>query len=294
MLHRVGFVDKYNRSGVRKRAEGKVTERLKELRGRSIFRETHKNYTVVPEQNLISGVEKEDFWSDLGAGAGNELTDNSKGPAKFCAAFSSSALAVNVFGPFRNKPNNLEILDYTGFETTQFEKPLTTGLRGTDPHLDFYAQGHDQIVCIESKFLEPLWPKEAKFANSYEEAIELLAERSWTDVYTGLKSDPRQFKFLDAAQLVKHYLGMRNTLDNLRADLILLYIYWEPTNATDLNVFRLHREEVARLSEAVVNSSVKFVAQSYGQLWAKWKSTSLWSGVTQHVANLEERYAFSI
>ena len=27
---------------------------------------------------------------------------------------------------------------YKGFSEAQFEKPLPTGLRGTDPHLDFF------------------------------------------------------------------------------------------------------------------------------------------------------------
>jgi superfamily II DNA helicase RecQ len=37
-----------------------------------------------------------DFWSDLASGDGSELNDTLKRPAKFCAAVSSSALAVNA------------------------------------------------------------------------------------------------------------------------------------------------------------------------------------------------------
>lgn len=141
---------------IRVRAEKRAAERLGAFRDRAIFRESPDGYTRRPEQNLIAGVKESDFWSDLAAGAGNELVDNTKGPAKFCAAFSSSALAINAFGPFRHRPQNLDILGYNGFYEAQFEKPLPTGLRGTDPHLDFYAAGPAQIICVESKFLEPL------------------------------------------------------------------------------------------------------------------------------------------
>jgi hypothetical protein len=149
------------------------------LHDHSFFRESHEGYTRRPEQKLISGVEKKDFWSDLGSDVGNELIDGARDPAKFCAVLSSSALAVNTFGPFRHRPQNLGVVGYKGFSEAQFEKPLPTGLRGTDPHLDFFAAGPAQIVCIESKFLEPSWPKVAKFADSYEGAIESLAESMW-------------------------------------------------------------------------------------------------------------------
>lgn len=279
---------------IRERAEKKAVEQLAALSDHSIFRDSHEAYTKLPEQNLIPGVEVSDFWTDLGAGAGNELVDGSRDPAKFCAAFSSSALAVNAFGPFRHQPQNLDLMGYTGFSSAQFEKPLPTGLRGTDPHLDFYAAGPAQIVCIESKFLEPLWPKVAKFADSYEGAIGSLAEPMWKAVYKDLKGDPRLFKFLDAAQLVKHYLGMRNTLGSVKAEQMLVYVFWEPANSGDIEEYRRHRKEVACFSEAMRNSQIKFVARSYRQLWAEWRDTSTWSGMKSHLSNLEERYSFSI
>ncbi len=279
---------------IRAHAEKKAAERLAAFSGHSIFRDAHEAYTKLPEQNLIPGVEKNDFWTDLGAGAGNELVDGSRDPAKFCAAFSSSALAVNAFGPFRHQPQNLELVGYQGFSSAQFEKPLPTGLKGTDPHLDFYAAGLVQIVCVESKFLEPLWPKVARFTNSYEGAIESLAEPMWTNVYQELKGDPSLFKFLDAAQLVKHYLGMRNTLGKVTAEQALFYIYWEPTNSGDIEEYRSHRKELEHFTEAVRNSQIKFAARSYRQLWAEWRNMSNWSGMEAHLSNLEQRYSFPI
>ena len=287
-------MNKKGGSTIRARAEWKAAERLKELRDASIFRDTHQGYTKLPEENLIPGVEKNDFWTDLGAGAGNELVDGKRDPAKFCAAFSSSALAVNAFGPFRHRPNHLELLGHSGFADSQFEKPLPTGLRGTDPHLDFFAVDAAAIVCVESKFLEILWPKEAKFADSYAVVIESLAESGWTGVYKELKRDPRLFKYLDAAQLVKHYLGMRNTLGRIPAEQALLYVYWEPDNSSDLVEYRRHGEEVAYFTQAVANSQIRFVAKTYRQLWDEWRDSSAWGGMMAHLFNLEQRYSFSI
>ena len=279
---------------LRARAEKKAAERLEAIYDHSIFRDSHESYTKLPEQNLIPGVKKNDFWTDLGAGAGNELVDGKRDPAKFCAAFSSSALAVNAFGPFRHRPKHLELLGHRGFADTQFEKPLPTGLRGTDPHLDFFAVDAAAIVCVESKFLEILWPKEAKFADSYAVVIESLAESGWTGVYKELKRDPRLFKYLDAAQLVKHYLGMRNTLGRIQAEQALLYVYWEPANSSDLVEYRRHGEEVAYFTEAVANSQISFVAKTYRQLWDEWRDSSAWGEMKAHLCNLEQRYSFSI
>ncbi len=147
------------RSRLRARAEAAAAEQLAAIAGSDVFRIKPLTYTRHLQDNLIPGVETSDFWVDLDAGAGNELVDTPQAPAKFCAAFSSSALAVNSFGPFRHCPKNLNLIGLSGFNEAKFEKRLPTGLRGTDPHLDFYAAGPNGVVCVESKFLEILWPK---------------------------------------------------------------------------------------------------------------------------------------
>jgi hypothetical protein len=176
----------------------------------------------------------------------------------------------------------------------RFEMALPTGLAGTPPHLDVFASGPKHTLCIESKFLELLWPKEAKFAKSYENAISRLADASWSSVYQSLKQDPRKFRFLDAAQLVKHYLGMRNTLTRSNKGLVLLYVYWEPTNASDLKEYQIHRDEVAVFSDLVSEGEITFLSRSYPQLWDDWQGGLARSAVHDHVANLMRRYRFTI
>lgn len=281
-------------SKLRSNAERLAKERLEAVAVDSIFRSSHKNYTKYPPQNLIPGVEMTDFEEDLRSGAGNELKDRGNEPAKFCAAFSSSALAVNVFGPFRRGPQQLDLAGYTGFTKAQFEKRLPTGLSGTDPHVDFYAAGSSAVVCVESKFLEILWPKEAKFADSYSEAIERLAEPAWSAVYLTLKANPQKYRFLDAAQLVKHYLGMRYSLGHLDTAQVLMYLYWEPENAEEFDLYLEHRTEVADFNRAIDGGEIAFVSQSYARLWADWRKGSEWDGMIEHLDHLEQRYSFAL
>lgn len=281
-------------NSVKGRARNAARERLLKLRGSSIFRDTYQDYTLLPQNNLIPGIDEADFWGDLTKAAGNELVDDSKSPAKFCAAYSSSALAVNAFGPFRHKPENLCLMGCTGFQATQFEKPLATGTGKRPAWPDFYACGTDMTFCVESKFLEPLDSKKAEFADIYKQVVERLADPYWAKVYESLKQNQKHYQFLDAAQLVKHYLGMCNSFSQSGKPLSLLYVYWEPANAADFPSYRQHRKEVLHFSAGVNNSQVKFAAYSYEELWDEWSIQSDWGGMAQHISHLRERYSFTI
>jgi hypothetical protein len=237
---------------------------------------------------------REDFWDDLKEGDGSELSDSPHAPAKFCAAYSSSALVVNTFGPFRRLPDHLTLAGYTDFRKSQFERKCPTGLRGIPPNLDFLAAGPNTIVAVESKFLEPLRPTKALFKESYNSLIQTQAEPAWQTAYRELLVDPTKFTQLDAAQLVKHYLGIRNTFRDCGVAQVLLYLFWEPTNAEEILEFREHRNEVALFSRAVEESEMRFVALSYSQLWQNWATGSGWDGMLAHIEELRLRYELNI
>ena len=289
-LKRMGLLE----ASARKRAEVEVTRRLRSIKGDKIFRLDRPKYTLSVEDNLVTGLTIEDFWEDLDAGDGSELSDSPNAPAKFCAAYSSSALVVNTFGPFRHSPDHLSLVGYSDFSKTNFERKCPTGLRGIPPNLDFFATGPKSLVAVESKFLEILQPKTAIFKKSYDTAIETLAEPVWEGMYQALLDDPAKYIHLDAAQLVKHYLGIRNTFSDCQAAKALVYMYWEPTNAEDLSEFREHRNEVALFSRAVEKSEIRFVAISYSELWRYWSDGSSWGGMLAHVNALKQRYELNI
>ena len=282
-------------SVVKDRAKTAVAERLRSIKGDAIFRRSPPKYTLRAEDNLITGVTREDFWKDLEEGDGKELKDSRKAPAKFCAAYSSSALAVNSFGPFRHSPDRLNLPGFDGFNSAKFERKCPTGLDGKPPNLDFFAAGSGGLVAFESKFLETLDSRNAKFVESYNALIKSsLTEPVWRTTYEYLIDDSKKFKHLDAAQLVKHYLGIRNTFSECRATKVLFYVYWEPLNAEEFPVFQEHQNEIAEFSDSVSGSEIEFVAHSYSELWQFWSTGSQWNGMLAHIDALRRRYELNI
>ena len=240
-------------------------------------------YVSCPEENLLSSAQLLDFYSDLEAGSGNELQK------KFCALHSSSALAVNTFATWKRNPTNLSLCGREGFTSLTFERKCPTGLGGTSPNLDVFLDNNLCVIAVESKFLEYLTPKKGCFSESYTRDKLPQAEDSWWHLIDRIKHQPKQH--LDAAQLVKHYLGLRNLAPKGGRETVLLYLFWEPENCMDFPVFHKHREEIADFASHIEESSVKFIAQSYLALWDEWEH---YYGNTQHVSELRKRYQLTI
>jgi hypothetical protein len=279
-----------NAASTRQRAESALASHLSELGENDIFRTRYPTYTKTPEQNLVATVSVSDFWDDLLAGNGNELEDSPARPAKFCAAISSAALAVNVFGPFRHRPELLGLLGYSDFTECRFEKKLNTGI--STANLDFFASGPTATICVESKCTETLSQKVAKFSPRYEKVVATLAESNWQLAYHELVEDPSLFKRLDTAQLVKHYLGMRHSLAPASTNTTLLYLYWEPLNAEEFSEFSEHRQELDAFKALVGNGAIRFTSMTYSELLRSWEEQS--GILAEHRNHLIQRYEISI
>ena len=119
-----------------------------------------------------------------------------------------------------------------------------------------------------------------------------IAEAPWRSAYDALSADANLYRHLDAAQLVKHYLGLKHTYSGKTR--VLLYVYWEPTNVKDFDEFKTHRTEVSDFAKRVSGCDTRFVAIPYSTLWTDWERTSTWPGMPAHVARLRARYALSI
>jgi hypothetical protein len=235
--------------------------------------------------NLVPGVERPQFETDFGEGDGNELG------GKIRAAHSSAALAVNAFARFKDDPGALILAGMSGFVGFCFEAKLPTGLRGgRAPNLDLLAIGPGAAVAVESKCTEYLTPKTAVFSRAYAEQIsDARRESPWFRAMTALVARPDAYRFLDAAQLVKHAFGIAHRFRDGTAT--LLYLFWEPADAEAYAAFREHRAEIARFAERVAGGTPRFAAMSYGELWRGWCKASGASWVQQHVEHLEARYA---
>ena len=242
-----------------------------------------RGYVPCAELNLLPGVRLEDIQGDFAQGSGNELA------GKFRATHSSSALAANTFGPWRKNPQTLSLLGKTGFTSLQFERQCPTGLGGIPPNLDLVVEDPDVVIGVESKFLEFLALKQPTFTASYKPENLPRMEPCWAKLMAALKAGPAQY--LDGAQLVRHYLGLRNQPEFKGKKIILLNIFWEPENWADFPEYRRHRAELAAFQEAVQDSEVTFVWMSYPELWQSWKALGLFP---DHLREIRKRYLLSI
>lgn len=262
------------------RAKQAIQQRYDEISAEKL---DARGYAGRAELNLVPGVLLEDVRADLEQGSGNELE------GKFRAAHSSSALAVNTFGPWRKNPQSLSLLGKTGFTALQFERQCPTGLGGIPPNLDLVIVGTDVVIGVESKFLEFLVPKQPTFTASYKPENLPQMEESWAKLMASLKTGPEQY--LDGAQLVRHYLGLRNQPEFKGKKIILLNIFWEPENWADFSEYRQHRAELAAFQEKVKDSEVTFVWMTYPDLWSQWEALGLFP---DHVREIRKRYLLAI
>lgn len=243
-----------------------------------------KGYVSEAAQNLIEGVRLADFEADLRQGDGNEME------GKFRAAHSSSALAVNTFAPFKYDPAALWLPGGGGFASLSFERKCPHGLAGRrSPNLDVVAEGPTGMVAVESKCLEPLTPHVANFAPAYDAEIrDGRRGTAWFQEMQRLVDKPRTYRWLDAAQLVKHAFGVAYTFADRPST--LLYLFWEPSNPEAYPIFAEHRAEVNRFSASIGGGGPEFVAMSYPELWSSWDACPQSEWLLTHVGRLKARY----
>ena len=249
-------------------------------------------YTRTIEDNLVEGVRVGDFEADLRGGGGGELESSCGKKPKFYAVHSSSALAVNCFAPFKRCLSDLYILSGTNYKKIKFEEKCPTGLRGTPPHLDIVVKNNKTVIGIESKLTESLDVHMECFSSRYE------TERNncWCDVWFKhmkfMQENKERYKYLNAAQLIKHAFGIRNTFPGNETK--LLYLYWEPTNAGQYQNFTDHQNEINDFYEKIDGSMPSFHFMSYLDLWNKWDNNATPDWLKDHVKNLRARYEIKI
>lgn len=238
-----------------------------------------RGYTSCPQGNLLPGLDWPAIEADFSGADGHELD------GKIRAVHSSAALAVNSFGIFRTCPQRLWLLGRSGAQSLQFERKAPTSLRGTPPNLDVWIEREGETVAVESKLLEYLCPKAARFANAYARLVE-QAEPCWQEAYAHAECGEKQY--LDRAQLIKHHFGLRAYQgQHPEQQVHLLYLFWEPLNWCDLPECRQHREELHAFTDLVSSSSLRFRWMTYSQLWEEWSAVP---ALADHAERLRARY----
>jgi hypothetical protein len=185
---------------------------------------------------------------------GSELEPGSSRPARLYSLCSSAALVVNVFGAWRGRDHTalLRALGVGGEGGTRlsFEEPLPTGLPGDPPTVDvalFRSDG--RCVAVESKLSEWLVPRPRR-VRAFKDKYFAQGKPVWAaaglphcqELAEELQDGRERFTYLNAAQLLKHALGLAN---NGLSTSALVYLYYDRPGKEAA----AHRAELDRVLE---------------------------------------------
>jgi hypothetical protein len=278
------------RPAIQARATNALGGALRALQG--TLRCDERGYARDLRDNLVDGVTEDLFKDDFAGAGGHELA----GPSpKMHAAYSSSALAVNVFARFKPEPGRLQVAGMGGFREVRFEAPCSSGLPGTPPTLDLLATGDDRVLAVECKCTEYLGPHNVSFSGAYDTISDRRCRSRWYALINDLRSNPNLFVHLDVAQLVKHALGLLHAFpDKGGREVTLAYVFWEPTNWPDTAECVAHRREIRELEEHVAGDRIPFRGIGYLDLWSSWLALGEPAWLPGHVEALKRRYAVAV
>ena len=209
-------------------------------------------------------------------GDGKEL-DTGTGSAKIQAVHSSAALTCNIFCYWRKNKNYARITEALRIpskeiESINFEEKLQIGKDVNrkkfprDPNMDVfikYEGGKQKAVGIECKFSEAY---STQGHDGLRKAY-LEEESLWTGIPNIRKlagkicPHDKENKYLHAAQLIKHILGLKHFSDGIEK-FRLVYLWYD----VPFDVGYLHRREIEKFTEVAAADGIKFQAITYQEV----------------------------
>jgi hypothetical protein len=183
---------------------------------------------------------------------------------------SSAALVVNVFDHWR-QADPAPLLKALGVESQlralSFEAAFVTGLEGDPPSVDVALRlASGAVVAIESKFTEWLVPRprnkamlKAKYFPDDRPLWTSQALPACQSLAQDIQQRRERFKFLHAAQLLKHALGLAT---QLAGEFAIYYLYYDVPGAASVQ----HAAEVERFAGRV-EPELRFTALTYQDLY---------------------------
>lgn len=216
---------------------------------------------------------------------------------KLASPQSSAALVIDAFAPYIHAP--LDLPYFTGLEISDWPASFVDieysarfpWRGGRHPWLDAVVKTSQYLIGIESKRFEPY--RDAKSVT--------LSEAYWRDVWgdkmaayellrNDLNSKHIKYKYLDAAQLVKHAFGLRtDAVMRLGVKPILVYLHVNsPRNSPVKITAKMiadHQDEIDDFSKRVKSAEVEFFALSYSD-WL----TAFTGKHAEHAKALNKKY----
>ena len=243
--------------------------------------------------NILPHLPTDEILAAYEKAGGNEIESG-----KFDHPESSAALAANAFGFFITGTHELPRFSVGSNMQPFHEVRLEAQMRfpwsgGRHPWLDAVAVSRDSLVGIESKRFEPFRDtKKASFSGAYWRDVwgdNLVGYQAMRD---GLKAGEIKFKYLDAAQLVKHAFGLRTQANKCGLIPYLLYLYAEPAAYPNGRLIAAadhaaHREEIRQFAAAVKGDEVGFMSMSYDELLTAWEK---YEGLRFHASQIRQHF----
>jgi hypothetical protein len=247
----------------------------------------------VNQFRFLDGVPEKHVLDRLAKAGGDEL-----GSGKFASDESSAALAVNTFGWFIERPELLPALRgmRLGAKVQHVDVEYCARLPwrgGKHPWLDAVVETDTQLIGVESKRFEPYRDKKTvSFSKAYSRDMWGTRMGQYETLRDALSSGRERFKYLDAAQLVKHAFGLVTQGRRTDKAPVLVYLFAEPASRGAVPIpagaFAEHRAEIARFVAAVEGAQVALYAISYREWLATWPRRP--SPVAKHGAAVLDRY----
>lgn len=213
--------------------------------------------------DFLPGVPEDQVRAAFDRAGGNEIAIG-----KFASLESSAALAANGFGWFLDRPDalpafpGLDDLDWPASRIDIERQMRFPWSGGRHPWLDAAVETPQHLVGVESKRHEPFRDRKvARLSDAYDRDVWGDGMAPWTMMRDTLRAAPTAFRHVDAAQLVKHALGLATEARRIGKVPVLIYLYAEPTDRPPAAAALMaHRSEVERFDEAVSGARVRFAA----------------------------------
>ena len=246
-----------------------------------------------PELTFLPGVPSNHVLHRLREAGGNEV-----GSGKLINPESSAALAVNTFGWFVERPGQLPPiagLSNAGVPTmvdVEFCARFPWS-GGRHPWLDAVVETDTHLVGVESKRYEPYRDrKTVALSTAYDRPVWGDEMATYQRLRDTLRSGEVSYRYLEAAQLLKHAFGLVTEARRRSRTPVLLYLYAEPKQLAGKvivrSVFRDHRAEISDFAMRVDGAAVQFIATSYREWLDSWAGVG--GPVAAHAKALIERF----
>ncbi len=252
-----------------------------------------RGYLPEVAQNLFGGLPLV-VRSAFLAADGGELTDKEDDPAKMRSLISSSALGLNVFQYWALRPTaplDAALGLSSPIEGIEFERRLPTGTGRKPANLDVVLTlANGTMVGVESKFTEWMRPSKKQpariepYLRNKKTLWDKAGLKNAANLARAIGKGAESFAHLDAAQLLKHALGVNGAASK---GSVLRYVWFDVEGEAG----DTHREELARFT-AIVGDELNFRSFSYQDLAAKF--APLPDVNPAYLAYLRERYSLGV